>query len=61
MSREPALVTVKVASGTQLSFDGTTYVSGAEVQAPEHIAGRGQKEHAVTEPRHPADLLHDAP
>ncbi len=40
MSREPALVTVKVSTGTQLSFDGATYVSGAEVQAPEHIAGR---------------------
>ncbi len=40
MSREPALVTVKVSTGTQLSFDGATYVSGAEVQAPEHIAER---------------------
>ncbi len=40
MSREPALVTVKVSTGTQLSFGGTTYVSGAEVHAPEHIAER---------------------
>jgi len=38
--REPALVTVKVSRGTQLSYGGTTYVSGAEVQAPEHIAER---------------------
>ncbi len=40
MSREPALVTVKVSTGTQLSFDGTTYVSGAEIEAPEDIAER---------------------
>ena len=40
MSREPALVTVTVASGTQLSFGGSTYVSGAEVEAPEDIAER---------------------
>ena len=40
MSREPALVTVKVSRGTQIAFDGETYVSGAEVQAPEHIAER---------------------
>jgi len=33
-------VTVKVATGTQIAFDGETYVSGAEVQAPEHIAER---------------------
>jgi len=38
--REPPLVTVKVSSGTQLSFDGATYASGAEVQAPAHIAER---------------------
>ncbi len=31
MSREPALVTVKVSTGTQLSFGGETYVSGAEL------------------------------
>ena len=40
MSREPALVTVKVSTGTQLSFGGETYVSGAEVEAPEDIAER---------------------
>ncbi len=38
--REPPLVTVKVSTGTQLSYGGTTYVSGSEVQAPEHIAER---------------------
>lgn len=38
--REPPLVTVKVSRGTQLSFGGNTYVSGAEIEAPEDIAER---------------------
>jgi len=40
VSREPALVTVTVASGTQLSFGGSVYAAGAEIEAPEHIAER---------------------
>jgi hypothetical protein len=40
VSREPALVRVKVSDGTQVSVDGTTFPSGAEVQAPEAIAER---------------------
>ncbi len=38
--REPPLVKVQVARGTQLAYDGRTYPSGAEVQAPEAIAER---------------------
>ncbi len=38
--REPPLVKVQVARGTQLAYDGRTYPSGAEVQAPEGIAER---------------------
>ena len=40
MNREPALVRVKVSDGTQIAYDGRTYPSGAEVQAPEAIAER---------------------
>ena len=40
MSREPALVRVKVSRGTQVAYDGKTFPSGAEVQAPEAIAER---------------------
>jgi len=38
--RAPAEVRVRVVEGTQLSYGGTTYASGASVSAPEHIAER---------------------
>lgn len=38
--REPPLVKVKVSTGTQLSYGGATFPSGAEVEAPEDIAER---------------------
>ncbi len=38
--REPPLVKVQVARGTQLSFDGESFPSGAEIEAPEAIAAR---------------------
>jgi len=38
--RAPAEVRVRVVEGTQLSYGGTTYASGASISAPEHIAQR---------------------
>ncbi len=37
---EPAEVRVRVVTGTQLSYGGTTYTSGSEVSAPADIAER---------------------
>lgn len=40
MSREPELVKVRVAEGTQLSFDDELHPGGAELSVPPHIAER---------------------
>ncbi len=40
MSREPALVRVKVSDGTQIAYDGDLHAAGSEVSVPEAIAER---------------------
>ena len=61
MSREPAsVVTVKVATGTQLNYDGETYPSGAEVEAPADIAERWRVR-GWAEPLEPASAPSKAP
>lgn len=40
MSREAALVRVKVSDGTQVSVDGKLHAAGTEVSVPEAIAER---------------------